>query len=105
MLAQEGLVDRDRLKTVQGSFLDDGVYQSQGTNFESFQKIFAYLTKGNLANLVAKFEEQSPKGTQLFILTPVDWEVPNLNPLYHRVSGTIKSDFHFSFTDLQNKFL
>ena len=78
VLAQEGRVERLRTRIVQGDFLDDYTYHSNGLRFEDFRTIFAYLLDSNFQGLVKKIGQQSPSGTELYALRPVEWEEPRI---------------------------
>lgn len=68
LLAQEGLIEANRLSIIEGDFLDDKIYNSGGSSFEDFTKIFARLLPHNLNSLAHKIEAQSRPGTDLFSL-------------------------------------
>ncbi len=104
-LAQEKLVKKDRLKILQGDFLDDNVYQKGERKFGDFDIYFAYLVKKNLEKLSNKISEKSKKGSSLFVLSPVDWEDPYFN--LQNVEGasiTIKGLAHRRITRYVKRF-
>lgn len=100
-LAQQGLVDRDRIKIVEGDFLDDGAYHSNGLRFEDFSRVFTYPypKKEDFRGLVDKIERMSPPGTELFVLHPVELGIPEIG-LEHVRTATIKSDIITPHYDL-----
>ena len=97
LLIQKGLIDDSRIKIVEGDFLDDNLYRSNGTEFEAFQMVFAYLRMNNLDALVRKLENRSPKGVELFALRHLDWESQKTN-LPYKGSGVIRVPGHTHYS-------
>jgi hypothetical protein len=80
-LEREGIIDPEKMKILQGSFLDDKLYKTNGLKFSDFNKIYAYLLPTNLNGLVQKIESESPLETNLFFLSYPYFIMPQFKKL------------------------
>lgn len=78
-LSRKGLVKGDRVKILEGGFLEDRLYCQNGFSFGDFQRIFAYLKPANFDEVSNKIEKRSKKGTEFISTHHLDVQDPKTN--------------------------